>query len=448
MGKKCTFESCETYSTYGLIKNTPLHCKKHKLDNEKDVLNKMCEKCKVKQATYGTEKKKPIWCKTCKSEEAFDVKHKMCQNEQCNTRPTFGTTKAVRCLLHKLKDDKPFGYKYCEVKNCKLIPSFSDNIDNVALRCSNHKLADWVDVSHQSALCKFENCNIQSIFGLQNNKPEYCTKHKLAEMIDLKHDRCLIETCDLQAGYGPLYGKRLYCKSHKEKEHIQLKYTNESSLHNALSKCLNCVKNKDKKLKRTFDLTLEFLFHLYEKQQKKCFYCKNTLNIKEYDHKNLDQVSIDRKDSTLGHIKTNCVLCCIHCNWTKHNNSVDTYKLFLKFIKKPNKKHVFDIEDKTVNWISPIMYRIKNINPETNITKKWLKEQFREQKGLCKYTKIPMIITETRRFIFQPSIERVNCDLSYTKDNCVLVTLGANLGRNDFPLEDYLDYVKLLKKRL
>ena len=59
-----------------------------------------------------------------------------------------------------------------------------------------------------------------------------------------------------------------------------------------------------------------------------------------------------------------------------------------------------------------------------------------------------MIITETRRFIFQPSIERVNCDLSYTKDNCVLVLLATNYGRSDFPLEDYLDYVKNLKKRL
>lgn len=449
MRKKCSEKDCDTYPTYGLIKNIPIHCNKHKTNDEKDVVNKMCEKCKIKQATYGTEKKKPIWCKTCKSEEAFDVKHKMCENEQCNTRPTFGTTKAIRCLLHKLKDDIPFGYKYCEVKNCKLIPSFSDNINNVALRCSKHKLANWLDVSHQSAFCKFENCNTQSSFGLPNGNVEYCSKHKSDEMIDLKHDRCLFENCDFQAGYGPLNGKRLYCKSHKEKEHIQLKYTNKSSLHNALSKVLCCVKNKDKDKNRNFDLTLEFLFHLYEKQKKQCFYCKNTLNVEDdCNQKNLDQVSIDRKDSNLGHIQKNCILSCLFCNWTKHNNSVDTFKLFLEFLKNPNKKYIFDIEDKTFDWTIKMYSNIKTRHPETNITREWLKEQFEQQNKLCKYTDIPMIITETNRFIFQPSIERIDCIKKYTQDNCVLVTLGVNLGKNDFPLEDYLDYVKYLKNRL
>lgn len=449
MGKKCTFEDCETYSIYGVEKNKPLHCKKHKLDYEKDVLNKMCEKCHVKQATYGIEKKKPLWCKTCKLEDAFDVKHKMCENKECNTRPTFGTTKAIRCLLHKLKDDKPFGYKYCEVKNCKLIPSFSENINNVALRCSKHKLTNWVDVSHQSAFCNFENCNTQSTFGLQNGTPEYCSKHKSDEMIDLKHNMCLFDGCDIQATFGELNGKRSFCTEHKQDTHISLKYMVHGELYSALYNVFCSVKGKDKKLKRTFDLTMDFLLNLYQRQNKQCFYCKNTLNVKNYNKKHLDQVSIDRKDSSLGHIKDNCVLTCLFCNFSKSNSSVDTFKLFLKFIKNPKRKYNFEeVENKTVDWTSIIMRNIKTKNPETNITKKWLKEQFEEQKGLCKYTKIPMIITAESRFIFQPSIERVDCTKKYTKDNCVLVLLAANYGRSDFPLEEYLDYIKLLKKRL
>lgn len=448
MRKKCSEQDCDTYPTYGLIKNIPIHCIKHKINDEKDVVNKMCEKCKVKQATYGVIKKKPIWCKTCKSDEAFDVKHKMCEYEQCNTRPTFGTTKAIRCLLHKLKDDIPFGYKYCEVKNCKLIPSFSDNINNVALRCSKHKLPNWIDVSHSSAMCKFENCTKQGSYGLPNGKVEYCLEHKDKNMIDIKHLRCLFDGCDIQATFGDLNGKRMYCTTHKEDTHISLKYIVNSELHTALYNIFCSVKDKDKKLKRTFDLTMEFLLNLYEKQHKQCFYCKNTLNVKNCNKKNLDQVSIDRKDSSLGHIKTNCILSCLFCNWSKHNNSVDTFKLFLEFIKNPNKKHTFYIENKDFNWITPIFSRIKNTHQETNITREWIKEQFEEQKGLCKYTDIPMIITETNRFIFQPSIERIDSTKKYTKDNCVLVILGVNLGKNDFLLEDYLDYIKNLKTSL
>ena len=445
MRKKCSEEDCETYPTYGLIINRPIHCNKHKTNDEKDVVNKMCEKCKVKQATFGLLKKKAIWCKTCKSDEAFDVKHKMCENEQCNTRPTFGTTKAIRCLLHKLKDDIPFWYKYCEVKNCKLNPSFSDNINNVALRCSKHKLPNWVDVSHKSAFCKFDNCNTQSTFGLLNGNAEYCSKHKSEDMIDLNHDRCLFENCDIQATFGELNGKRLYCTEHKLDTHISLKNMIRGELYTALYNVLYTVKHKDKNKNRLFDLTMDFVLNLYEKQNKQCFYCTNTLNVKNCNHKNLDQISIDRKDSNLGHIKNNCVLSCLFCNWSKHNNSVDTFKLFLEFIKNPNKKHTFDIENKNFNWIAPIFSRIKNIYPDTNITREWIKEQFEEQKELCKYTDIPMIITETNRFIFQPSIERIDSTKKYTKDNCVLVTLGVNLGKNDFLVEDYLDYIKNLK---
>jgi hypothetical protein len=262
MGRKCIVEKCKTYSTYGLEKNKPLHCKKHKTTDEKDVLNKFCETCNKKQSTYGIEKKTSRWCKDCKTPEAFDVKHKMCEDEKCQTRSTFGTSKSVRCVLHKKEGDKAFWYKSCEVKNCKLVPSFSDSINNVALRCSKHKLVNWVDVSHISALCKFKDYNKQSTFGLLDGKVEYCSKHKSEKMIDLKHDLCLFEGCEYQASYGELKGKRLFCKTHKEKEHIQLKYTHENPINNAFSKVLCCVKNKDKQKKRDFDLTLEYLFYL------------------------------------------------------------------------------------------------------------------------------------------------------------------------------------------
>ena len=56
-----------------------------------------------------------------------------------------------------------------------------------------------------------------------------------------------------------------------------------------------------------------------------------------------------------------------------------------------------------------------------------------------------MIPTKELRFIFKPSMERLDCSKPYTIDNCVLVCLGTNLGRNDLPLESYLNYLEKLK---
>ena len=444
MGVKC--KECPTYAIYGLEKNKPIHCKRHKQDIEKDVLNKMCEKCLVKQATYGLQKKKPRWCKGCMEPNAFDVKHRMCENEDCLTRPTFGTTKAVRCLTHKKDADVPFGYKYCEVKNCKLIPSFASRSQDVAIRCSKHKLDNWIDVSHISAHCKFQGCNKQSTFGKLNGQVEYCLVHKSVGDVDLKHDKCCYEGCEIQAHFGEIGGKRLYCTTHKDNSnHVSLKHKHQNGdLHNSLCRCLASVKGKDKKRKRNFDLTMDFLFFLHTKQNSKCYYCENVLNVENNNNKTLDQISIDRKNSKIGHIMGNCVLACYFCNGTKTDRPMEEYKLFLEFIRNPDKLYNFPvIPHKT--WITPIYSNLKTEHPESDITREWIQQQFTEQNGKCFYTDIKMIITKENRFLFKPSMERVDCSKPYNQDNCVLVCLGSNLGRNDIPLQEYLAYVQMLR---
>jgi hypothetical protein len=445
MGVLCKFDGCKTYAIYGSEKNKPLHCKSHKNDNEKDVLNKMCEKCLVKQATYGMQKKKPLWCKNCMEDGSFDVKHKMCEIEACTTRPTFGSTRAVRCLKHKKDGDVPFGYKYCEVKNCKLIPSFASNINEVAARCSKHKFDSWVDVSHNSALCKFEGCNKQSTFGKVGGPVEYCSEHKLEGYIDIKHNKCCYENCEIQATFGEKGGNRMYCSIHKDNKHISVKLSNKNSdIHNAFLLRLSSVRGKDRKRKRNFDLTMDFLFFLHNKQNAKCFYCKCNLNLENNNQKELDQISIDRKNSSIGHIMGNSVLTCLFCNSTKTDRSVEEYKLFLKFVREPETiyEHII-VPHKT--WITPIFNNLKTKHPESDITRDWIQQQFDKQDGKCFYTGIKMIITKENRYLFKPSMERIDCSKPYNRENCVLVCLGTNLGRNDIELSEYLKFIETLR---
>lgn len=47
MGRKCKFENCETYASFGYEYKKALYCKPHKLDDMHNVNNRYCviEKC-------------------------------------------------------------------------------------------------------------------------------------------------------------------------------------------------------------------------------------------------------------------------------------------------------------------------------------------------------------------------------------------------------------------
>lgn len=50
---------------------------------------------------------------------------------------------------------------------------------------------------------------------------------------------------------------------------------------------------------------------LIEDYGTKCFYCGTETQFKEY---NETLISIERLNNDIGHIKSNCVLCCLSCN--------------------------------------------------------------------------------------------------------------------------------------
>ena len=63
-----------------------------------------------------------------------------------------------------------------------------------------------------------------------------------------------------------------------------------------------------------------FLKGLIE-DHKQCYYgdCKVILQYTEYRN---DLATIERLDNSIGHIKSNCVLCCLKCNVSKKSNNL------------------------------------------------------------------------------------------------------------------------------
>ena len=58
----------------------------------------------------------------------------------------------------------------------------------------------------------------------------------------------------------------------------------------------------------------------YELINKPCSYCGDS-----------ERIGIDRKDSSIGYLKTNCQPCCVWCNFMKH---MITHEPFLEHVRK------------------------------------------------------------------------------------------------------------------
>jgi len=107
------------------------------------------------------------------------------------------------------------------------------------------------------------------------------------------------------------------------------KYHNIQKIENPLKVKLQHIicsaVQSDKKPNRIYNeedfITYEFLMSLWETQQGKCFYdncnCEMTLDFNK-SCKTPTQISIQRLDNEIAHIKSNCVLSCYFCNCVKH----------------------------------------------------------------------------------------------------------------------------------
>lgn len=70
----------------------------------------------------------------------------------------------------------------------------------------------------------------------------------------------------------------------------------------------------------------------------------------------------------------------------------------------------------------------------------WL-ELYIEQAGKCYWTGMPMTISEG--LPTDASLDRLDCNLPHTQENCVLVHKSMNLGRNDASVLEWAKYLNM-----
>jgi hypothetical protein len=118
--------------------------------------------------------------------------------------------------------------------------------------------------------------------------------------------------------FGKIKKRRREVKGVEEIENTQ-------QIRDKLSKMMSSYRNKDIKKGLGFDLDLQFLIDMTRKE---CVYCGKT-----------EKVGLDRIDNSIGHLKDNCVPCCIRCNTTRNDNySFEEMKILGETIKLIDQK--------------------------------------------------------------------------------------------------------------
>lgn len=95
-------------------------------------------------------------------------------------------------------------------------------------------------------------------------------------------------------------------------------------------------------------------------------------------------------------------------------------------------------------WQNTLVHDSKNRGVESLITIDDINELYEKQNGLCYWFKIPLIPSEKHKHPQQPSLDRLDRNKGYVKDNVVLCCYSANIGRNENNLETWLEFLKVM----
>lgn len=95
-------------------------------------------------------------------------------------------------------------------------------------------------------------------------------------------------------------------------------------------------------------------------------------------------------------------------------------------------------------WQNTLIHDSKHRNLENTITVDDVNEMFKNQNGLCYWFKVPLIPSDNKKHPQQPSLDRIDRNKGYHKDNVVLSCYSANIGRNESDEEIWKNFLKLL----
>lgn len=110
-----------------------------------------------------------------------------------------------------------------------------------------------------------------------------------------------------------------------------------------------------------------------------------------------------------------------------------------------------------LNWANRLLIYVRNAYAGAKRRKKvldwaphdldreFLFELLKRQQGRCYWTGVAMALEEMGK-PWSISLDRVDCDRGYTRDNVVLVCMSANLARNDSSPDDIRAFIEMIRR--
>ena len=164
-----------------------------------------------KYPSFGIEGGKGLYCVSHKNNEMIDIKSKHCEYKGCISLPVFNVKGSARrfCVLHKTDDMIDVVSKRCEHEGCDKLSSFGVKGGKKRF-CLSHKASDMINIKKKE--CIHDGCDKNVAYGIPGHQKSHCFKHRNAGMIRRPTAKC--RDCKNIATWGINWTPH-HCETHK-----------------------------------------------------------------------------------------------------------------------------------------------------------------------------------------------------------------------------------------